>query len=192
MFKIDVPNKCSIFILTNARSDAILYSSSQEYMFDKYNLGGDNMQTTTANKFTVLEGGLSVNEILRKSRVAAARRRRMKKIRIISFIVIFIAVLTIIIFSNVVRAEPNHVPDSSVKGYTYITVSDNDTLWGIACEYADEHYSSVYQYIREVKTLNGLTGDAIYSGYKLIIPVYVSIDTGHTYSKGDGVCRDAH
>lgn len=189
---MDVPNKCSIFILTNARSDAILYSSNQEYMFDKYNLGGDNMQTTTANKFTVLEGGLSVNEILRKSRVAAARRRRMKKIRIISFIVIFIAVLTIIIFSNVVRAEPNHVPDSSVKGYTYITVSDNDTLWGIACEYADEHYSSVYQYIREVKTLNGLTGDAIYSGYKLIIPVYVSVDTGHTYSKGDGVCRDAH
>lgn len=192
MFKIDVPNKCSIFILTNARSDAILYSNSQEYMFDKYNLGGDNMQTTTANKFTVLEGGLSVNEILRKSRVAAARRRRMKKIRIISFIVIFITVLTIIIFSNVVCAEPNHVPDSSVKGYTYITVSDNDTLWGIACEYADEHYSSVYQYIREVKTLNGLTGDAIYSGYKLIIPVYVSVDTGHTYSKGDGVCRDAH
>ncbi len=192
MFKIDVPNKCSIFILTNARSDAILYSNSQEYMFDKYNLGGDNMQTTTANKFTVLDGGLSVNEILRKSRVAAARRRRMKKIRIISFIVIFIAVLTIIIFSNVVCAEPNHVPDSSVKGYTYITVSDNDTLWGIACEYADEHYSSVYQYIREVKTLNGLTGDAIYSGCKLIIPVYVSVDTGHTYSKGDGVCRDAH
>ena len=192
MFKIDVPNKCSIFILTNARSDAILYSSSQEYMFGKYNLGGDNMQTTTANKFTVLEGGLSVNEILRKSRVAAARRRRMKKIRIISFIVIFIAVLTIIIFSNVVRAEPNHVPDSSVKGYTYITVSDNDTLWGIACEYADEHYSSVYQYILEVKTLNGLTGDAIYSGSKLIIPVYVSVDTSHTYSMGDGVCRDAH
>ena len=192
MFKIDVPNKCSIFILTNARSDAILYSNSQEYMFGKYNLGGDNMQTTTANKFTVVEGGLSVNEILRKSRVAAARRRRMKKIRIISFIVIFIAVLTIIIFSNVVRAEPNHVPDSSVKGYTYITVSDNDTLWGIACEYADEHYSSVYQYIREVKTLNGLTGDAIYSGSKLIIPVYVSVDTGHTYSMGDGVCRDAH
>ncbi len=192
MFKIDVPNKCSIFILTNARSDAILYSNSQEYMFGKYNLGGDNMQTTTANKFTVLEGGLSVNEILRKSRVAAARRRRMKKIRIISFIVIFIAVLTIIIFSNVVRAEPNHVPDSSVKGYTYITVSDNDTLWGIACEYADEHYSSVYQYIREVKTLNGLTGDAIYSGSKLIIPVYVSVDTSHTYSMGDGVCRDAH
>ena len=148
------------------------------------------MQTTTANKFTVLEGGLSVNEILRKSRVAAARRRRMKKIRIISFIVIFIAVLTIIIFSNVVCAEPNHVPDSSVKGYTYITISNNDTLWGIACEYADEHYSSVYQYIREVKELNGLTGDAIYSGSKLIIPVYVTVDTSHTYSMADGAFRD--
>ena len=34
MFKINVPNKCSIYILTNACSDVILYSQVNKYMFD--------------------------------------------------------------------------------------------------------------------------------------------------------------
>lgn len=138
------------------------------------------MRTTTAKNFTVVEGGLSVNEILRKSRQAARRRKKMKKISIISFVLVLIAVFTIIIFSNIVRAEEEHTTDNSVKGYTYITVAKNDTLWNIACEYSDEHYSSVYQYIREVMTLNGLTGDSIYAGSKLIIPVYTTPDTSNT------------
>ena len=129
------------------------------------------MKITTARNFTVVEGGLSVNEILRKSRQAVARRKRIKKISIISFILVLIAV-----FSNIVHAGDEHAADNSVKGYTYITVSRNDTLWSIACEYSDEHYSSIYQYIREVMTLNGLTGDSIYAGSKLMIPVYTAPD----------------
>ncbi len=62
-------------------------------------IGGIYMRTTTVNNFTVLEGGLSVNEILRKSRAAAARRRRIRKICTISFIVMLIAILTIIVLS---------------------------------------------------------------------------------------------
>ena len=62
------------------------------------------MKMTTARNFTVVEGGLSVNEILRKSRQAVARRKRIKKISIISFILVLIAVVTIIIFSNIVHA----------------------------------------------------------------------------------------
>ena len=127
------------------------------------------MKITTARNFTVVEGGLSVNEILRKSRQAVARRKRIKKISIISFILV-------LIFSNIVHAGDEHEADNSVKGYTYITVSRNDTLWSIACEYSDEHYSSVYQYIREVMTLNGLTSDSIYAGSKLMIPVYTAPD----------------
>lgn len=134
------------------------------------------MKITTARNFTVVEGGLSVNEILRKSRQAVARRKRIKKISIISFILVLIAVFTIIIFSNIVHAGDEHAADNSMKGYTYITVSRNDTLWSIACEYSDEHYSSIYQYIREVMTLNGLTGDSIYAGSKLMIPVYTAPD----------------
>ena len=95
---------------------------------------------------------------------------------IISFILILITAFTIIIFSNIVRAGEENTPDTAVKGYTYITVSSNDTLWDIACTYSDEHYTSVYQYIREVMNINGLTSDSIYAGSKLIIPVYTTPD----------------
>ena len=149
-------------------------------------IGGIIMRSTTANGFTVVEGGLSVNEILRKSRIAAARRKRMRKMSIIAFIIILIAAFTIIIFSNIVRAGEESAPDTAVKGYTYITVSSNDTLWDIACTYSDEHYNSVYQYIREVMNINGLTSDSIYTGSKLIIPVYttpdISISDGSSYT----------
>ena len=157
------------------------------------NTGGDNMQPTTVNNFTVLEGGLSVNEILRKSRAAAARRRRVKRVCIITFIITFIVVFTIIVFSSIVRAGQNADNDNSVKGYTYITVSSNDTLWSIACKYSDDHYSSVYEYIREVKQINGITGDSIYSGSKIIIPVYVTVKhTDDTYLVPDRITYNTH
>ncbi len=143
---------------------------------------------TAADNFRIVEGGLSVREIMRKSRIAAARRRRMKKFGIISFVIALIAVFTIIIFANVVSAGDNVAPDNSVKGFTSITLSANDTLWSIACEYADEHYSSVYQYIREVKEINGLTSDSIYAGCNLIIPVYTTPDTG-MYAALDDICQ---
>lgn len=132
----------------------------------------NNASITTDRNFTVVKGGLSVNEIMRKSRLAAARRRRMKKIGLVVFILALISVFSIIIFSNVVKAQGEDTPDHTAKGYTCITVQSNDTLWSIATEYSDKHYESIYQYIREVKELNGLTSDSIHAGAKLIIPVY--------------------
>lgn len=133
------------------------------------------MNTAASNNFRVVEGGLSVNEIMRKSRAAAARRRTMKKVRIAFLIIAFILVGSLLIFSKTVKAQVAVKEDTSVKGYMYITVENNDTLWSIADTYIDSHYDSVYQYIREVKDLNGLTSDSIHSGSKLIIPVYAQV-----------------
>ena len=145
---------------------------------------------TTAGNFTIVEGGLSVREIMRKSRLAAARRRRIKKLGIISFVIALAAVFSIIIFANVVRAGDSTVHDNAAKGFTSITLSPDDTLWSIACEHADEHYSSVYQYIREVKEINGLTSDSIYAGNNLIIPVYTTPDTDISqYLIYDDICQ---
>lgn len=132
----------------------------------------NNTSITTARNFTMVKGGLSVNEIMRKSRLAAARRRRMKKIGLAVFILALATVFSIIIFGNVIKAQAEDTPDDMVKGYTCITVKSSDTLWGIATEYSDKHYESIYQYIREVKELNGLTSDSIHAGARLIIPVY--------------------
>ena len=131
-----------------------------------------------------------MNEIMRKSRLAAARRRRMKKLSIVSVVIALIIVFTVIIFANVVRADITPKTDNSVKGFTCITLSPDDTLWSIACEYSDEHYNSVYQYIREVKEINGLTSDSIYAGSSLIIPVYTTHDTSDSiYAVNDDICQ---
>lgn len=74
--------------------------------------------STAAGNFRVVEGGLSVNEIMRKSRLAAARRRRMKKLSIFSVVIALIIAFTVIIFANVVRAGSTPKADNSVKGFT--------------------------------------------------------------------------
>lgn len=130
------------------------------------------MNSSASNNFRVVEGGRSVSEIMRKSRIAAKRRKTMKKIRIIILIIAIIASGSIIFFSNVVNAQEKVYEDNSVKGFMYITVSQDDTLWNIANDHIDSHYESIYQYIREVKELNGLTSDSIHSGARIIIPVY--------------------
>lgn len=128
---------------------------------------------TLDNHFKVIDGGLSVNEIMRRSRLAAARRKRLKKIEAAAFIILLIAIFSAIIFTSIVKAQEKRKTDTARKGYMYITVECGDTLWDIAAQYSDEHYNSVYQYIREMKELNGLTSDSIHAGAKLIIPVYI-------------------
>lgn len=150
------------------------------------------MDSTTSRNFKVLDGGLSVSEIMRKSRLAAARRRRMKKIGVAAFIILLITVFSIIIFGNVVKGQENITNDNMVKGYAYITVAQSDTLWSIAQEYSDEHYKSIYQYIREVKELNGLTSDSIHAGGRLIIPVYAvpsDYAASPVYTTGEDICQ---
>ena len=52
--------------------------------------------------------------------------------------------------------------------YKSITIHENDTLWSIAEQYKPESYS-VDRYIKELKELNHLQSDQIYTGNKLII-----------------------
>ena len=52
--------------------------------------------------------------------------------------------------------------------YKSITIHENDTLWSIAEQYKPKSYS-VDRYIKELKELNHLQSDQIYTGNKLII-----------------------
>ena len=63
--------------------------------------------------------------------------------------------------------------ETSYKYYKSIIVSNNDTLWTIAEKYMDdEHYDSINDYIREVKSMNTLKDDVIHYGEYLVIPYY--------------------
>ena len=61
--------------------------------------------------------------------------------------------------------------NSQVKVYETITVSAGDTLWSIAETYRPEE-STLQNYIRELREINDITGDRIYSGQHLLVSYY--------------------
>lgn len=72
--------------------------------------------------------------------------------------------------------KAGHVDASTVnqKYFKVIEVECDDTLWSIAEEYISEEYHSIEEYIKEVKSINNLTSDKIYSGGSLVVPYYAA------------------
>lgn len=69
-----------------------------------------------------------------------------------------------------VQAEGSSTPKH--KYYKSVQISSGDTLWGIAADYMTEEYSSVDDYIREVKYINGIQNDQITNGSSIVVPYY--------------------
>lgn len=70
------------------------------------------------------------------------------------------------------NAQDKKIPDGVYKYYRTIEVSDGDTLWSIADEYADFSYVSKDEYINEIKKINSISGDTIHSGNYLTVSYY--------------------
>lgn len=84
---------------------------------------------------------------------------------------IMIAGLSIALGSNLVSAhDKSEQPEQ--KFYKSIEIKEGDTLWGIAKEYRDDDYDSIYDYIDEVMSINGLTSDQIHAGQYLTVAYY--------------------
>jgi cell division protein YceG involved in septum cleavage len=89
-------------------------------------------------------------------------------------IVGIVLVITVIIFSASFAARTVTAQGSAerVKLVTSVEIKAGDTLWGIASEYMSDEYSSVNDYIREIKECNGMSSDEIHSGNYIIVPYY--------------------
>lgn len=61
---------------------------------------------------------------------------------------------------------------SNQKYFICVDIEEGDTLWTIADVYITEEYSSVDDYIDEIKELNGLSNDKIFCGATLVVPYY--------------------
>ncbi len=59
-----------------------------------------------------------------------------------------------------------------VKCYKSIEIQPGDSLWSIAEKNMDAHYTSVNEYIEEIKQINDLHSDLIHSGQYLSIAYY--------------------
>ena len=73
-------------------------------------------------------------------------------------------------FGSVITSakDSNTTISSTPVVYKSITIRESDTLWSIAEQYKPESYS-IDRYIKELRELNHLQSNQIYSGNKLII-----------------------
>lgn len=64
------------------------------------------------------------------------------------------------------------------KIITRVLIEKDDTLWNYACQYYSKEYKSVDELIAEIKRTNGLSCNLIKEGSYLLIPHYVTIESG--------------
>lgn len=109
-------------------------------------------------------------------RIRNNRLRRKKELRrnISLFIMtmVLIIVSSSVLFSFKTKAqEKNEV--IFYKYYKSITVSDGETLWGYAVQYADpSHYCDYQEYIDEVLCMNGMFDEQITVGQHILLPYF--------------------
>lgn len=91
----------------------------------------------------------------------------------------YVAVVTIILIVSIAvvmrtDAGEKKIPDNVFKCYTTIEIKEGDTLWKLADRYSDPKYISRSDYVKEIKKINGLSGDTIHSGNYITVSYYIS------------------
>ncbi len=90
-------------------------------------------------------------------------------------ILLTVMCIAFIIGSIITKAQTCAANTNENKYFTNITVNDGDSLWAVAEQYMDNtHYSSVYEYMDEIKNMNNLSSDDIYAGQNLVVTYYSS------------------
>lgn len=90
---------------------------------------------------------------------------------------LLIAIIMVALFLLVVFILPERTAaagDSGARSYyiTSVRIEAGDTLWGLAKEYYSDEFSSITNYIEEIKRMNGLSSDKLYAGNYILIPQY--------------------
>lgn len=97
-----------------------------------------------------------------------ARRRRFINITAFICMVSVIAALSGVIVKANDKVSSHLTAD---KYYTSISIERNDTLWGLAQQYAPEE-ADINAYVKDIKAINRLSGDNITQGQNLIVYYY--------------------
>lgn len=93
----------------------------------------------------------------------------------IAFVILFMLTLFfVVLFAFPQKAAA--ADHSSVKTYqiSSVQIEEGDSLWSLASEYYTEEFSSIREYISEIKRMNGLSSDILYAGSYILIPYYTA------------------
>ena len=92
----------------------------------------------------------------------------MKKLLCFVPALMIAAVILILIIGSqsIATSADSYKPE---KTYESILIENQETLWGLAENYAAELNMGKAEYVKELKSINGLTSDKIIRGTHLII-----------------------
>lgn len=107
----------------------------------------------------------------RLQRMRARRLQRLyRTVAIVLFTFFLVGGIVSSIFTRDVQASS---VDDGMKYYASIQIQNGDSLWSIADEYADEHYTGRFEYVSEVAEINGIhMNDRLISGEYIVVPYY--------------------
>ena len=94
--------------------------------------------------------------------------------KLIFLLLFMVALFLMVLF---VLPERTAAAGNSVGGtytITSVQIEEGDSLWSIAKEYYTEEFSSVSNYILEIKRMNNLSSDVLYAGNYLLIPQFLA------------------
>lgn len=81
--------------------------------------------------------------------------------------------ISFLLGSVIVKAGGKETFNNEKQYFTNVTVAQGDTLWDIAKAHLDQsHYSSIYQYMEELREMNNLTSDDLYTGQNMLVTYY--------------------
>lgn len=92
-----------------------------------------------------------------------------RKISAMLSLLILTITLTLIVSGNASKAQ---AADNYNKYFKSVTIERGETLYDYADRYADFHYDSAEEYIKEVAKINNINPNKIISGNNIIIPYY--------------------
>ena len=106
-------------------------------------------------------------------RKRAQQRKVRKLIAALLMAMVVVMIMTVGIAHHSVAA--NDTP-ARVKYYTHIVVKQGDTLWNIAERYYSDEYKDYKSYMAEVRKINHLETNRIFTGHTLVVPYYAAAD----------------
>lgn len=157
-----------------------------------------NRKQNKSSQQTFGQGGHKMNNRVSEIRIQNNKRRRRRQLRknmTFLFLTMLISLgFSTLFFSMKARAQDYGKKTSEEqifslqtsldqeeaglklnfhKYYKSLAISRGDTLWDLACRYADNSFYDTYEsFIEEVIQINHLPDETIIAGQKLIIPYY--------------------
>ncbi len=94
--------------------------------------------------------------------------------RLVVITLFMVALFLIVLF---VLPERSAAAGNSTGGtytITSVQIKEGDSLWSLASQYYTEEYSSLTEYITEIKRMNGLSSDVLFAGNYILLPHFIT------------------